>query len=137
ADTSQARRPPKASRRLVGRPELGPVSIRALEVVAEDLLVFRQALTGGQLEPSGQPFVPVGTLLLGHGLVGRVADQEVAKAEGVLPDELRTVGADQLLAGEGEQASPHLRPKRLGRQGRHGALRDGLGVYGGALAGGG
>jgi hypothetical protein len=93
-DQAGGRRPPQVLHGLVGRTELGPVPIRLLEVVAEDLLVFGQALAGRPLEPLREPLVEVGALLLGHRAVRGVADQEVAEAERVLAGELRSVGAD-------------------------------------------
>ena len=45
-------------------------------------------------------------------LVGGVADQQVAEAEGVLADELRPVGADELLAHEPREPAGHLAPPR-------------------------
>ena len=84
---------------LVGRAELLPVAVGLLEVVADDLVELdeRRAVP---LQPHGEALVQIGPGRLGQRVVRRIADQEVAKAVGVLADELRLVGADQLLAHE-------------------------------------
>jgi hypothetical protein len=48
--------------------------------------------------------------VLGKGLVGCIADQEVAEPEGILARELRLVRADELLANERHEASRQLGP---------------------------
>ena len=55
----------------------------------------------------------VGSGRLGKGLVGGVANQEVAEAEGVLAGKLRLVGPDEVAADERGEARRHLtaRPK--------------------------
>jgi hypothetical protein len=54
-----------------------------IEVVADDLLELGQALAGGPLEPVGELFVEGSPIGLGEGGVRGVADQDVAKPEGV------------------------------------------------------
>ena len=61
------------------------------------------------LEPGGEALVQLGAGRLGEGVVGGVADQQVAEAEAVLAGELRPVGADQLAPDERGQAWRHLR----------------------------
>ena len=51
----------------------------------------------------------------GEGVVGGVADQEVAEAEAVLTGELRPVGADQLAPHERREAWRDLRLLRCQR----------------------
>jgi hypothetical protein len=126
-------RTPELLHRLVGRAQLPPVPIRLLEVVAEDLLVFGDTLARGALEPRGEPLVEVGSLLLGHRVVRRVAYQEVAESERVLTRELRTVGADQLLPGEGQQAGRYLWAEGLRRERPHGARVEDLALDGAAF----
>ena len=73
-------------------------------MVAEDLLVFGDPVGGGAREPLGEPLVQVGALLLRHRLVGGVTDQQVAEPERIFPRELGTIGPDQLLPRQREQA---------------------------------
>ena len=73
---------------VVGRPELGPVAAGLLEVVAEDLVQLDE-LGAVLLEPGREALVEVRAGRLRQRVVGRVADQEVAEAEGVLAGELR------------------------------------------------
>src|SRR5205823_14711034 len=80
----------------VGPTELVEVAARLLEVVAEDLIQLDQALAV-LLEPGGEAPMEVGAGRLGEGVVGGVADQQVAEAEGVLAREQRPVRADQPL----------------------------------------
>jgi hypothetical protein len=72
---------------LVGWAQFGPIAAALLEVVAEDLLVFVDALAGEELEPSGELFVEQSAEFLGCSLVGRVAEQDVLEAEGGFADE--------------------------------------------------
>ena len=69
-------------------PELGAVATGLLEVVAEDLVQLDE-LGPVLLEPGGEALVQLGACGLRQCLVGRVADQEVAKAEAVLAGQLR------------------------------------------------
>ena len=108
---------------LVGPAELVEVAARLLEVVAEDLVQLDQALAV-LLEPGGEAPVEVGAGRLGEGVVGGVADQQVAEAEGVLAREQRPVRADQPLAHERSQAGRHLGLLRTERL--HGASVEDL-----------
>ena len=83
--------------------ELDEVAMRLLEVVADDLL----ELLAAAVEPAGEALVEVSALALRDAFVGRVADEDVAEAEGVVD---RLVGTDQLLANERGQLCPCWAP---------------------------
>ncbi len=104
---------------LVHGAQLAAVSEGLLQVVAQDLLVLAHPVTRGDGQPSREPLVQVRSLFLRHGLVGGVADQEVPEAEGVLPHEFGAVGADELLACQGEEAGTHLCAEHLRGERRH------------------
>ena len=59
-----------------------------------------------------------------EGFVGGVTDQEMAEAEAVLPNELPSIGADQLAPHERRQPRRHL--SLLGCQRLHGAAVEDL-----------
>ncbi len=69
------------------------------EVVAEKLVELDE-VRSVQFEPLGEALVEVGADRLGKGVVGGVAEEEVAESEPVLAEELRSIGPDQLLANE-------------------------------------
>ena len=96
---SAARRPSFA---IVGldRPELRAIPECLLEVVADDLLELERSLAEPALEPLRVALVQTGPHLLRHRLVGRIPNQEVAKAERALAREERPIGPDELLAHE-------------------------------------
>ena len=71
-------------RRLVGEADGETVSVRFLEVIAEDLLHFRGAALVEVVEPRGEPFVQGRPRRLRDGVVGGVADQDVAEPESVV-----------------------------------------------------
>src|SRR5206468_7611188 len=51
-------------------------------------------------KPVGEPFVQVGARLLRERVVGRVANQQVTEAEGIVPRHHGAVRPDQLLRSE-------------------------------------
>ena len=75
----------------------------------------------------------VGALLLRHRLIGGVPDQQVAETERVLARELGTIGPDELLAREREEAGAHVRPDGLRAEGGDGAGVEDLALDGAAL----
>src|SRR6202008_2711653 len=77
--------------------ELAEIEGGLLEVVAEDLLQLDE-LRAVLLEPGCEA---------AGGVVGGVADEEVAEAVGVVTAELRPVGPDELLTDEGDEALVH------------------------------
>ena len=79
--------------------ELRLVASCLFKVVAEDFVELDQ-IRAPFFEPAGEAFVQVGADSLGHGVVGSVADQKMAEAEGLLACELRCVGPDELLTHE-------------------------------------
>ena len=81
---------------VAGQPQLGLVVERLLEVVADDLVQLDQVARRAA-QPVGEPLVQVGPGCLGQGVVGGVADQQVAEAERVLAGDNGAFGADQLL----------------------------------------
>ena len=107
----------------VGLSELLLVAGGLLEVVAEDLVQLDQLLCA-LLQPGGEALVQLRPGGFGEGVVGGVADQQVAEAEAVLACELRLVGSDQLPADERGQAWRHLRLLRCERL--HGAAVEDL-----------
>src|SRR5207249_2830147 len=95
--------------------ELETVAVGALEVIAEDLLELGQPLAHLALQPVRVALVEGGPERLRHGVVRRVADQDVAEPEAVVAEELRTVRADELLPDERDQRRSEQRT-RLRRQ---------------------
>jgi hypothetical protein len=78
---------------LADRPELGPVAVRLLEVVADDLLVAAPF----SLQPVREAGMKLRSRLLGHPRVCRVPHELVTEAERVADDEHRPDRSDQLL----------------------------------------
>ena len=70
----------------VGLPELRVIAVGLLEVVADDLVALDECLAV-LVEPVGEAGVQVGTDRLGEGVVGGVADQQVAEAVTVVARE--------------------------------------------------
>ena len=116
--------PGESSHVLAGLAELRPVAVGLLEVVTDDLLVLGQALGDGPLEPVGEALVEDRPLGLRERLVGGVADQDVAELEGVAGRQLGAFRADKLLANQGEERAPDLRPERVRRELGHGRLLE-------------
>ena len=76
----------------VGGAELGRVPIALLEVIADELVSLDER--GAMLvEPAREALVQLRARSLRQRLVGGIADEEVAEAEGVLADDLWRVGA--------------------------------------------
>ena len=69
-------------------------------MIAEHLVVLAGPLSGGALDPVRVPRVEVGATGLEHPLVGDVADEHVAEAEGRFARHAPAVRLDQLLAHE-------------------------------------
>ncbi len=86
-----------------GMAELALEVIRLLQVVADHLVESDLAATVF-LEPVGEALVQAGTSRLRQCLVCGFAAEQVTEAEGILACQLRRIGADQLLAHEGDQA---------------------------------
>src|SRR5215212_994703 len=82
---------------LVGLAKFSPVSIRALEVVAEDFFVLGRPSGRLWLQPVGVTLVRLGTEQFRRGLVRGVADQDVAEAEAFVALEVGAVTVDQFL----------------------------------------
>ena len=100
-------------------------------MVAEDFLELGQPLAGFALEPVGVALVQLRAQRLRNGVVGGVADQEVAEPEPVVSGELRPVGPDEVLPDECDQCRPERRP-----HGRRQELGDGATVEAPPLDGG-
>ena len=99
-------------------------------MVAEDLVQLDERRTV-LLEPAREALVQLRARRLCQGVVGGVADEQVAEAEGVLARELRRVRPDQPFAHERGESRRHLRlvrPERL-----HGAAVEELALDGAAL----
>ena len=101
---------------VVERPELGPVAVGLLEVVADDLVQLDQ-VGAVLLEPEGKSLVELGSNGLRQSLVGRVADQEMAEAVRLVVDEHRLLRSYEVLPDERDQLSVDL--LFLRRQRRH------------------
>ena len=114
----------------VGLAELCLVAGGLLEVVADDLVALDEGVAV-LVEPGGEARVQVGADRLGEGVVGGVADQQVAEAVAVVARELGAVGADQLAAHEPGQPGRHLR--LLGGERLHGAAMEDLALDGASL----
>jgi hypothetical protein len=90
----------------VGRPELDPVAMRLLQVVADDLVGSLVAQLGRQ--PVRVTPVQRRALPLRDRLVGRVANEDMAEAEAVVARHSRPIGPDHLLPHEREQMGADL-----------------------------
>src|SRR5207244_7001971 len=119
-------------RRFVPRAQLDAVSVRLLEVVAENLLELRHAFARLLLEPSRVLLVQLGARLLRQRAVGGVADQDVAEPVRGLVHERARCGLHELTAPELAQ---HLRGARgrLGAQSEQRAEVEELSLDGAAL----
>ena len=106
---------------VVDRAELRTISIRLFEVIPDDLFVLTRAVHRLALEPSGEPLMQLRAQFLGNPSVGLVANQDVDEPEGVVPGELGSVRADELLAHEREHVFAHGRADVRRRQLRHSA----------------
>ena len=91
---------------LRGWAKLGPIPVRLLQMVADELLV----LAGSLLEPVRVALVQLAADLLWEGIVGGVSDQRMAEAEPFLLGEHRPVRADKLLPDKPSQASGDAGP---------------------------
>ena len=89
----------KRSRVVVGRPELDPVAIGALQVVPDDLVQLDEVVAV-LVHPRRETLVELRTRRLRKRVVGRVADKQMTEAEGVLTGKLRPVRSQQLSAYE-------------------------------------
>ena len=92
---------------VLSRAELATVPAGLLEVVAEDFVQLDQLATV-LLEPVRELLVQIGPGRFGKRVVRRVADEEMAEAEGVVPRDLRAIRADERLADERGEARRHL-----------------------------
>jgi hypothetical protein len=104
----------EVARTLVARAELTPVAEGLLEVIAEDLFNLDRALGTLFLDPEGEALVQLGTNPLRKPGVGSVADEEMAKAEGLLAGHHGAVRADELLPHEELEVRPDRRTCALG-----------------------
>ena len=95
-------------RALVIGAELCSVHPRLFQVIADDLLLFRDGVAGDALQPVGETFVELRASSFRDRLVGRVADQEMAESEGILADQRRAFGTDQLLPHERQEIRPDV-----------------------------
>ena len=87
----------ECERLLVRRPEVAPVAIGPLEVVAQDLLVLTHSLSRCRLQPAGKTLVKLGSSPLWDRVVGGVTYEDVAEPEGVVAGEVRAGWADQFF----------------------------------------
>ena len=89
-------------------PELQPIAVRLLEVVADDQLVL--AGIGGRagFQPVGERLMELGPLILGQAGIGGVADEQVAEAIGLVVGEIRAFGADEIAACQASEAAREL-----------------------------
>ena len=123
----------QGQRTVVGPQHLESQAVRTLEVIAEHLFEFWKAVARHLLEPCRVAFVEVGAKLLRHGLVGRLADENVAEAEAGDAGERRQVRHDQLLADECIEALPHLLARVAVRKRLDGARVEDVSLDCGAL----
>jgi hypothetical protein len=86
--------------------------MRLLEVVADDLLVLAGQIRCVHLDPIGQALVHLRSHRLRNPAVGRIPDEDVGEAEGILSADLGSVGLDELLAHERLKARPDPGPDR-------------------------
>ena len=85
-------------RHLVGdRAELRPEHERLLEVVADDLLVLRRAVSVDSSRNEANCSCSPERVSFGSAAIGRVADEDVPEAVGVLAAEQLRIGEDDLL----------------------------------------
>ena len=95
----------------------------ALQVVGEDFLELLEPSPPDALEPVGVSLVQLGAERLRRGLVGRVADQQVAEPERVLARERRAVRPDRAPCGRGSSGSAARSPVRRGELRDHARRR--------------
>jgi hypothetical protein len=84
-------------------------------------------------EPVGEALVELRPLLLRHGLVGGIADQQVPEAKRVLAGKGRRLRADQLLPNECRKLRPDRFPQLVRRELADGATVEDLALHGAAL----
>jgi hypothetical protein len=99
-------------------------------VITDDLVECAGATRVRTRCPVGESFVQLRPLLLRDTRVGRVANQRVAEAVGILAPR---AGGQEILAHETEQARVQFRPLLLGRQLDDRAAGKFLSRHGGAL----
>ena len=85
----------------VRRAQIRAIAVGLLEVVADDLVQLARLD-----EPGGEAFVQLGASLLRQRGIGRLADQGMAEAEGLLAGDRAALRADQLLAGSVTSRAP-------------------------------
>ena len=115
--------------------ELDSEAVRLLEVVAEDLLVLDDPVTGHPLEPGRELFVENGAEPLRGRAIRHVADEDVLEPEGRLAGEDRVGRADEVLPREGVEALGHRGGRRLGELLDRAAVEH-LALHGGTFDGG-
>jgi len=85
-------------------------------VIADDLLVLGLTVACLPLEPARKTLMQLRAAFLRETPVGRVANEDVAEAEGVLAGELGGVGIDELLPDERVQVRSDVAALLLGRE---------------------
>ena len=87
--------------------ELLPVAGGLLEVVAEDLIELDQ-VSSMSFEPTRKALMQLRARRFPEPFIGGIANQQVAKAEAVVTDDLRPLRTDQLLTDEAGEPRRHL-----------------------------
>src|SRR4029079_15905446 len=117
--TSLERFPPGARKQLAGMSarspvagrqwsELPPVPERPLQVVADDLVELDQ-LRSACFQPRSEALVQLRAGRLRQRFVSRIPNQQVAEAVAVLTDQLRVLGAEEVLAHQSDEPAVHRR----------------------------
>jgi hypothetical protein len=83
--------------RRIGAVELQPVSMRLLEVVADDLIALDELV---RRQPVREALVELGARRLGERFIRRIAYQQVTEAKALVLGEGGRRRADELLANE-------------------------------------
>ena len=120
----------------IDRRELLAVAMGLLEVMADDLLVLGQAVTGPLLEPVREPLVQLGTGLLEQRAIDGIADEDVVEA-------VERVGEAGGVVGRADEVAIHQHLQGMvdplahpgGRQLRHRRPPELVADHGGSLGG--
>ena len=107
----------------VRRVQLGPVAVRLLEVIADDLVRLHEIV---RREPVGEALVQLGSNRLRKRLVGGVTDEQVAKAEALVFREGRRGRPDELLAYERREMGLDRRSHWVGGEHGYGSAMEHL-----------
>src|SRR5208282_312696 len=91
----------------VGGTEFTRVAVGLFEVVAADLVTFDE-MACALVQPESELLMQLSTHRLRQALIGRVANQQVPKAIGVVARQSSKLGSDEVLAHQGHELGRNL-----------------------------